>query len=556
MTIPETGAPASTAGPAPIVALWLQLRATGQTLPAAPLFIGGLPERAKKVVVSNSAVTAQDILALDPEQLLTEKNLGRRSLEALLAEIQRAFSPEAARLTFVELVDALLATTPECSSQIIRERFERNRTLLNISAEFGLTRERVRQIESKFLRTLKECVKRDGVLDESVLDDGFIEPSELGKTDTVGTRASGFYVALARAAIGGGRSAAATRQYYNAQLDLLSDEIRGSDDYLTGSFAAGRVWTIAQQCAPSLAELPRDQLLRLIAKRTRSLDTGGVLLGAKPAVGRLIRALIRKAGGTCSVALLVEQLGSVLASYGESSYFDTVRMRGKLALMADIHMLDEYTATIQAPNESVINVWIPKVVAEILAARRPYSILRFLETNEEAPFDAFALASMLRSQAAICHVGRRLYTAANLSESNLRTWQLILQALEHKDAPMTRGELLAYVRTRRDLQHGQIENYFDRVPGLVRYTRDIVGLSPLTRGVMIQILSDEGTVLSLLRLRRASAPIHVSDLWLLENEPPDFLLAEEEAVMAAARSWSIARAEQRSGGLFFSVGED
>src|SRR6185369_12791662 len=122
-------------------------------------------------------------------------------------------------------------------------------------------------------------------------------------------------------------------------------------------------------------------------------------------------------------------------------------------------------------------------------AGKPYSLVRFLDDHEDAPFDAFGFASLLKSDERVVHIGRRLYAPAEYeSEGPLRIAALIHEALQEAGVPMTRSELLAYVKERRDLISTQMEHYFRGVEGLVAYTSDIVGLVPLNRAVMLQML--------------------------------------------------------------------
>jgi hypothetical protein len=143
------------------------------------------------------------------------------------------------------------------------------------------------------------------------------------------------------------------------------------------------------------------------------------------------------------------------------------------------------------------------------------------------------------------------------AQGPLRIAALIQEALQGSGVPMTRGELRAYVKKRRDLISAQMEHYFGGVNGLVAYTSDIVGLRPLDRTVMLQMLRREECVASLIRdLNHGSTLLHISSLWLLADEEADLSRDEERAVIRASRKWRTVMAKGSASGLFFGSRED
>jgi hypothetical protein len=402
------------------------------------------------------------------------------------------------------------------------------------------------------------AIRRHKLPLDNVLNDDIIEYDELSAGRYVARHAADFYVSLARAVLSGGDSYVDVERYYTSQLQLLAGEIRNDDDFILGRFAVQRAAEMAKALAPALSELGSEALWERLKTELGARDIGGRLVGRKPQVGRIIRALLRTADGPVTVSLLVNQLRMVLGTYGEVSYFDTVRLRNKLFSMEGVHMHDEQTASLEMPDPAIARKWLNMVVREIRKSGKPYSLVRFLDDYEDAPFDAFGFASLLKSDERVVHVGRRLYAPAEYeSEGPLRIAALIHEALRETGAPMTRSELLAYVKERRDLISTQMEHYFRGVDDLVAYTSDIVGLVPLDRTVMLQMLRSEDCVASLIRDRNdGSTLLHISSLWLLADDESDLSEEEEKAVVRAGRKWKTVVVRDSASGLFFGSRED
>jgi RNA polymerase primary sigma factor len=87
-----------------------------------------------------------------------------------------AFSPEevSVKRNLAELVWRLLATLSAREETILRKRFgigeARTHTLKEVGDEFGVTRERIRQIEAEVLMRLQRCVRRE-ILDFSWMNE-------------------------------------------------------------------------------------------------------------------------------------------------------------------------------------------------------------------------------------------------------------------------------------------------------------------------------------------------------------------------------------------------
>jgi hypothetical protein len=541
---------------------WSTLRTHGETAGApVPLIAEGLPLRARRLLDTISATTVQELLAFDPEDLIKRKNVGRHTVTALVARAEESLSPmsvDRGLPDFVEVVDMILKALPERAHGIIVSRFEAHTRSIDVARHEGISRERVRQIEEKLVKRVKTAIRRHRLPLENVLSDHVIEYAELSTGRHHARQAPGFYISLARAGLTGGDSYVDVERYYTAQLQLLTGEIRNDDRFILGSFALQQALEMAHGMTPALSELGNDRLLDRIKTELKAREIGARLIGRKPQVGRIIWALLRAAGAPMNIGLLVNQLRVVLGAYGEVSYFDATRLRTKLLSMEGVYMHDEQTVSLGTLDPQTARKWLDSAVAEIQKAGKPYSLIRFLDDHEDAPFDVFGLASLLRTDERVIHVGRRLYAPAGYRAGGpIHIAALISKVLHSAAVPMTRGELLSYVRERRDLISTQMEHYFRGVPGIVTYTADIVGLAPLDRDVMLRMLKRENCVASLLRNRmEGNEMVHVSSLWLIEGDEPNLSQREESAIKAVSRKWKSVVVKQEGSGLFFGWKED
>lgn len=540
---------------------WSRLRNHAQAIDSPVPFIAeGLPLRARRLLEATSAATVQELLALDPEELIERDNVGRTTLAALVARAEESLPPVTVALgapDFVEVVDMILGGLAERARRIVIARFERHTRSIDVARDEKITRERVRQIEEKFVARVTSAAKRHKLLPEDVMSDGLVEFEELTSGGHDAREAPDLYVSLARAVLTGGDSYVDVERFYSGELQLLASEIRNDDEFILARLSIPRALEMARVLTPALSELGPDELWTRLKSELRATEAAGRLLGRKPQVGRIIRALLRSAEGPVAISLLVNQLRLTLASYGEPSYFDEVRLRNKLFSMEGVHLSDERTASLSVPDPTVARKWAELAVDQIRRAGKLYSLVRFLDQHEDAPFDAFGLASLLRSDDRVVHVGRRLYASADYEiEGSIRIAALIEAALKQTRKPMTRRELLSYVQDKRDVICTQIENYFARVPSIVLYTTDIAGLVPLDRDVMLEMLEREACVISLLRTRDDGRQISLAELWLPSDEEPDLTAGEEKAIVTAARRWKTARVSAETGGLFFSMKED
>src|SRR5688572_4426344 len=83
-----------------LVVRWSHLRAHADSLGLpVPLIAEGLSLRARRVLDQISAVTVQELLAMDPEELVDRENVGRTTLAALVVRAQESLPPVTAEVT-------------------------------------------------------------------------------------------------------------------------------------------------------------------------------------------------------------------------------------------------------------------------------------------------------------------------------------------------------------------------------------------------------------------------------------------------------------------------
>jgi hypothetical protein len=538
---------------------WARLRARALDVTPVMLPAARLSLRAARLVAERRIRTVQELLALDPDELIGQPNVGRRTLSMLLDVADWALGTtgdERPATDFVGLVDLLLAPLPERARRIVSMRFGERIRMVETAARLGISRERVRQVEEKFVARVRASIASTSLATDSIIEDQVIEFEELTSGRDAAAEVPGFYVVLARVVLTGGDSCVDAERFYNSQLDLLADEIRGDDDFLLARFSEEGFPEFLTVMTPALTELNQEMVWDRTTAVLRVAVSGGVMIGRKPQVGRLIRALMRKASGPVPVSVLVRQLEVVLAAYGEVSYFDAIRLRNKLAPMTGVHFIDQNTVSLHVSHPETADSWKRSAVQAIESAGRPFSLVRFRRENPDCPFDTFGLASLLRDDRRVVHIGRRLYAPTGYeSESSLKIVNLIAETLKRSGRPTARRELLAAVRAKRDLICGQIDNYFPRVEGLVCYTNDLVGLRALDRNVMLAMLASEAAVLSLLGRRSCSQPVHAEELWLQGAGEFDLASEEEAALVRGSRSWRMGFAEKGPSGLFFGIRE-
>jgi hypothetical protein len=127
-----------------------------------------LTVRVANVFASGNIVMVRDLIGYSENDLLRLQNFGRKSLTdlavSLLAALRKGPSTEAERTasaeasTLVALLRHDLAALPKRPAHILRRRMGLDAprgTLQEIGDEFGVTRERVRQVEAKYVRKMR-----------------------------------------------------------------------------------------------------------------------------------------------------------------------------------------------------------------------------------------------------------------------------------------------------------------------------------------------------------------------------------------------------------------
>ncbi len=571
--------------PSILTARWVRMRVRASHNPE-PISLRPehLPCRARRVLDRGSIATAQQALALDPDELVHRPNVGLGTMWALLQHIEDLIGSVTAPfdsvdlnaavanrtdsdtpspkmppkpLDFVEIVDSTLSHMSDRIVRVVVARFHAHTKSSLVAKSEGISRERVRQIEERFVGLIEAAVRRHGLLQEKILDDDSVDFLTLWDGTHAHQHDRLLYVSLARTVLTGSDSYVDVERQLSRQIGLLADELRASNDYILGRLELSQVLEAAKSIVPALLERDPIELWQRLQARLKAKEYGNRIVGRCPRPRAIIRALLREAGGPISIGFLDQQLRSVLASYQQVSYFDPVLLRNKLTEMEDVHIHAQGTASLTEVEPAVATKWVEAAVKAIVEAQKPYSLVRFLDENSDAPLDAYALASLLRHDARVLRIGRRLYVSAEYEATGpIRIAALVAEALSKVDSPLTRGELLSYVKERRDMICAQIENYFGSVPGLVAYTGDIVGLAPLQREVMLKMLKREKCVVSLLGGGGGDEPQALSALWLLPEEDPGISRAEELEILVAAKQWQTAFAKQGLDGLIFGMKEN
>jgi hypothetical protein len=152
--------------------------------------------------------------------------------------------------------------------------------------------------------------------------------------------------------------------------------------------------------------------------------------------------------------------------------------------------------------------------------------------------DESALAPLLNLDPRVQRVGRRLYARVGLcARGSLRIVGLIRDALESRPHPWSHRDLVDYVRQRRDFASGQIEGYLRHIAGLVEYSRHVVGIRPIDRGVMLALLGTEDYVHDRLSAHHGGRAT-TEELWEDCAGDDDHLSSDERAaLLARAEHW-------------------
>src|SRR5690348_4091872 len=97
-----------------LVDRWSRLREHAAQLHSpVPLVADGLPLRARRLVDDTAALTVQELLAMNPEELIRRDNVGRTTLAALVSRAEESLPPVTVDFEapdFVEAVDGIVGT--------------------------------------------------------------------------------------------------------------------------------------------------------------------------------------------------------------------------------------------------------------------------------------------------------------------------------------------------------------------------------------------------------------------------------------------------------------
>ena len=107
----------------PLADKWIQLRKSLSLVGDPIVLLGeGLPLRARRVLYDHSVTTVQQLLALDPQEIIANTNVGWASVAALLAKAaasMEATSGASETPDFVQLVDVVLDALPTLARDVV-----------------------------------------------------------------------------------------------------------------------------------------------------------------------------------------------------------------------------------------------------------------------------------------------------------------------------------------------------------------------------------------------------------------------------------------------------
>lgn len=525
----------------------------------APICLIGLPKRARDILEGEACTTVGDVLALDPASLLERRNIGRGTLEAIAAALVSAGPLESldsavdalpGPTSFVAIVDRWAGGLREVRRRVLVSRFLEHLTLQETAEGLGLSRERVRQIEGTLLDGARDACRGAGWEEASILDDGLIEFSELSEGEGAPPLFDArLYVTLARAVLLSARRLREIESFYASELDVLADDLADSIAALAGTLDASAIRRRAAELTPAVLELSDKMLVAEIRKRV-----GAPAFTGRPKVRSLVEAVVRQHRGSLSFVALQQRLGMLLAASGRPPLPDEV-IRATVVRSDDLRLSDGGSLVeLKRPPSASDLEWNERAVSFVLGQSRPASLKVFLAKHPDCSADERSLAELLNADSRVERVGRRLYASAAASRRGpIRVAEIVRRALRSEERAWTYDELLAHVRSRRDLISPQIDSYMNRIAGLIRYSKRCVGFVSIDRALMLQLLANETFVLDRLDgMARESAT--VEDLWLDAAGDDDRLSPDERgAIVNQADSWTQVTVHARDPLLFLRM---
>lgn len=466
--------------------------------------------------------------------------------------VRRFVTGGARRASFVAFVDNLMESEDRRNRDLILSRWLDGQTLEEVGTQFGLSRERVRQIERRFLRPICAAPSLCGMDIEAILEDDYIAMSELAEPEDVESYPPVFYQRLARVSFGFGPGYPAVQALYREHVKLVSDLLKTDTDYVLGNMTHESFTGIIFDLAPCLREMGAEAAINAVATRLNCRIVGDRVLPERFSFTNSLRALVKRSRGEVAISTVARQLGAVGARFGEFVDTDAARLRSRVRAMADLRITGVDSISAIPLDEGTASEWSDRFVAFAEAAQRPASVIRFLERHAECPFDREGLSEVLRSDDRISHVGRYLYsTDPDARNTALHVRNLVRVALESDRRPWTTPELLTFIRERRQLISPQIESSFESIAGLVRVGQWAVALQPLDESGKRCLIRNQHFLRRRLRELDTRSAVSISGLWPdALGSPPELSKAEMDELQEQSLTWAQVEVE-RDGTLFF-----
>ncbi len=447
--------------------------------------------------------------------------------------------------TFPQAIDRWLEELDSVDKDIVIDKIALGATLEQVAKNNGLTRERVRQRMTRLRDYVVRGIAAYQIDLDAVLEDDLIEIEELGGIDGAAQPPS-LYIRLVRFVLLPGNSSYGVDKIYKGALRDFGSALTDNPDWLLGKLTRDGVLRLASDFGGPLGEVDELDIVDGAPKYSRSMWTHDWRLVPRVFNSKaILRHFVRRAGGEHNAETLCLLLESVADLYGVDLEFDVPTIRRIVRGMDDLWLRPGDIVSERQLDAVVLEAWIDQFVGFISEKGHPVSVASFLEEFPDAPFDVMAFTDALDRSEQCVKVGRFLYFNDDLGDkSELAISHLIREALELSDQPLTKHDILQFIRSKRDLRTSQLDGYFTRVKGLVSYGNYAFALGPIDRDGKISLIQNEGFVRARFKSFRGRLRVELGEFWPTElGHVPALSLEEAHSCVQEARAWKAFRLE-------------